>query len=426
MFVASSVITKIYKRTLNATIVGWANDTTMASVTKDETITTTIPASGRTYATAPGYLAILSQGSDAATTANNQVYVHILTGTTATQTKVTSTADVVTSGTSGTAPPAVGVACTTTTFGVGNIWYDIGAGAFFYTYWKKVVSTAVATTAGVCGGTGTTVHTIHLGGIYVNSTVYWTTPLAIATTTSANLPSSVMGGGDNWLNSSNIYIVYKDTAASPPTSYYSKTTKATTTTSGGAFSTLVADVVGTASVIEKTFVPIGVWTSNNTYGMAVSNKTATAAAVSPTAWTYMIGNYLNGTTTYTDSGLSYSGTSATALNGWMLTTGYALLGTWTTTTANTPAYTLGTFYGNGTVNATQVTLGTLQGPVSVYEDAKGTMWIGWEDVDTANSNSAYAGYLAKLQGQLNAASGANALTTILAFVALFLASIFAF
>lgn len=53
------------------------------------------------------------------------------------------------------------------------------------------------------------------------------------------------------------------------------------------------------------------------------------------------------------------------------------------------------------------------------------MWIGWTDVDTANSFT-YAGYVAKLQGQINVAGGANALSTVLALVAFLLASILAF
>ena len=97
-----------------------------------------------------------------------------------------------------------------------------------------------------------------------------------------------------------------------------------------------------------------------------------------------------------------------------------------TLSSPTDAYTIqmGTFYANGTVNQAASTLAIIDGGISFFEDVKGAMWIGWTDVDTANFLT-YAGYVAKLQGQINVA-GANALSTILSLVAFLLASIVAY
>jgi hypothetical protein len=408
----------VIRRSLNAALIAPGNDTTSESyvLKADDTIACAAPqtnSAGFMTAVAPNYFAILSAGTDGT---NQQVYVNLVTGTTATQTKITATADV-----TGTAANN-GKYCTTTVLTPGNIWYDIGSNAFFFTYVKSVATDASAISGGNCGGSPATVYTIGLGGIYLNGTVFWTAPLSLTTTTPANQPTAVMGGSDNWLNSTNLYVVYKDGSATPPTTYVAKTAK--TATAGGSFSTLVADVTGNANTIGKTFAPAGVWCSNFTYGIAVTNKTQTAAGAA--TYTYMVGNYLNGTTTYTDSGLTFS--SATALGGvwgWPLTTGYTQLVQFTATSAVN--YVYGAFYANGTANGTQVSLGTAAGAVSVYEDTNGTMWFGYQDVDSANAGLTYAGWLAKLQGQINVAgSSANALTTILTFVALLLASIFVF
>lgn len=75
-------------------------------------------------------------------------------------------------------------------------------------------------------------------------------------------------------------------------------------------------------------------------------------------------------------------------------------------------------------------LGSIQGPISFFEDVNGTEWVGWTDTDGTPTNS-YNGYLAILQGQLNYASSsssssANVLTALFAFVALCLVTVFAF
>jgi hypothetical protein len=445
--VMSSVtsITKIVKRTINNTIAGNSSDTTeMSVVGTDSSTTTTIVAGSVAKAVGPGYLALLTSGYDGS---YNQVWVTLFTGTSPVTTKLTTTTD-------STTYAATGNTCTITSFVAGNIWYDIGAGAFFYTYTKQVATSATWTTgATACPAystsTWTSVYTIYLGGIYASSTggAYWTTPLALTPATPAHSPSSVMGGGDNWLNSSNIYVIYKDTAVSTGgansatgITYSAKTTKANTTTAGGSFSSLVADtIVGTissggvasTSVVTTTFMPAGIWSSNYTFGLAVSNETETQTSTqynAPSAGitTYTITNYLNSSLTAADSGVTYS--SATGVNGiwgWQLSTGYTLVASWATAAAN--AYTWGTFYGNGTVNMTSTTLGSVYGPVSFYEDVNGTQWIGWTDYDTSANSPIMttAGYLAKFQGQLNVASGASVLSALSAF-ALFLVSIFAF
>ena len=121
----NSQLIQIIKRTLNNTIVGWGNDTSRSSVaTSDSAITTTIIALGAFYrsATGPSYLALLTQGSDGT---NYQVYVTLLAGTSLNTVKITSTLDIVA------ATSTTSQGCTITTYDIGNIWYDEGAGAFF-------------------------------------------------------------------------------------------------------------------------------------------------------------------------------------------------------------------------------------------------------------------------------------------------------
>ena len=393
-------IDKIYKRTLNATIIGWGNDTTMSCVIKDETILSAIPVSDGRATVAPGYLAIFTTGSDGT---NKQVYLTLVSGNTATMFQLTSVSDSTTS--------------TCTSFTLGNSWYDIGAGAFFYIYSKKVSSAPCGSLTGA--------HTIYLGGHYVNGTAYWPAPgLVMTPIAAANQPASIIGGGDSYLDSSNIYVVYKDSTVTPPVIYYSKTAKATSTATGGAFSVLVSD--DATPDATKTYIPLSVWASNFTHGIAVACANQTDAST----YNYPIWNFLNGTTIATDSGLSYTGLTssdggAASLSGWMLSTGYTLVGGWYTSTSNTYSYQMGTFYANGTANQTASTLATVMGPVSFFQDVKGAMWVGWMDVDTGNYMT-YAGYLAKLQGQTNVVVGADTLSIALAVVAFLLASIVAY
>ena len=171
-------------------------------------------------------------------------------------------------------------------------------------------------------------HKVYLGGHYVNGTAYWTSPLPLtasmtATGTDAFIALPRLLGGDNYLNSSNIYVVYKDITANPPVIYYSKTAEATNTTTGGAFSVLVSDDQTTNA--EKTYFPLKVWASNFTYGIAVAFNNQT----SENTYKYQILNFLNGTTTPTDSGLSYTGLTtdggAVYAGAWMLSTGYTFI-----------------------------------------------------------------------------------------------------
>lgn len=194
----------------------------------------------------------------------------------------------------------------------------------------------------------------------------------------------------------------------------------------------ISGATASTSVVTTKFVPVSIWSSNFTYGIAVSNtsqiQTSTQYPSTPGTYTYVVNNYLNSTLTYADSGVTYSSAqSSGAVWGWPLSTGYTLVGVWGTSTAGVKAYTWGTFYGNGTVNMTSTTLGSAAGPVSFYEDVNGTQWIGWTDYDTSSNTPTmtYAGYVAKLQGQLNVASGASILSTI-SLLALFFAALLAF
>ena len=407
---------KIHKRTLNATIVGWGNDTSMACVIKDEVIILPIELSSNANsvsimtAVAPGYLAILLHVTEEG---NSQIYLILVSGNTATSYTLASFSLISTP------------LCKGHYYVLGNIWYDIGAAAFFYTYSDFDYESANCQTEPT-----TYFYKVYLGGHYVNGTAYWAAPglpltASVGALSEGILAAKIKGGGDNWLNSSNIYVVYKDMTASPPVTYYSKTAKDPNTTAGGAFSVLVSDDATTDAT--KTYIPLSVWASNFTYGIAVACYNQTDAST----YNYPIWNFLNGTTTATDSGLSYTGLTnsdggAASLSGWMLSTGYTLVGGWYTSDSDTYNYQMGTFYANGTANQTASTLATVMGPVSFFQDVKGAMWVGWTDVDT-NNDWTYAGYLAKFQGQINVVvAGANTLSAVLTFIAFLLASIVAY
>ena len=430
------------KRTINNTIAAWGNDTTQASVVGDTAVSVSVIGDDQEYAVGPGYLAILSSGIDSDASQNNQVWITIISGAagTNTNTKLTTTADVY-DNTAGTTP-AVGAACTATSFNLGNVWYDKYTGAFLYTYSKKVISTAVATVAGTCGAVAGTVNTIYLGATYVNGTALLTTPISVSAATAANDVSGLIGGVDNSNYASYVWLAYKDNDATTPTTYVSKTLISANTTAVGSFSALVADSIpatpttGTSTYTTMEYTPVAVWASNFTYAVAVANTTTQtpytgSTAGTPVVITYGVTNYFNGTTTGVATAVSIGSTSGTlaGYEAWQLNTGYTVVSATTAATGSpaTTTYSLATFFANGTANATSVTAATFSysGP-QFYEDANGTMWVGWNDVDTGNSQLVYNAYLAKFQGQLNIPTFANVISTISAFVALFLAAIFVF
>jgi hypothetical protein len=249
------------------------------------------------------------------------------------------------------------------------------------------------------------------------------------------------------VNSTSIIVAYKDTTASPGVTYFSTTTKSASTSTAGTPATLVSDVTSTSSVTGLTYVPIGVWASNYTYGIATSLVTVPTNG----STTYSIENFLNGTTTGSDSGLTNNTSTslaATKLVGWPLTTGYTLLGEYAGTpldssvlestargelyeSLSSPTITsyLGSFYANGTANTTiavSTLTSSLAGPFNVFPDINGTMWIGWTDLNETESN-VYNVYMARLQQQIyTSTSSENALKTLSAFVVFCLVSVFAF
>lgn len=100
--------------------------------------------------------------------------------------------------------------------------------------------------------------------------------------------------------------------------------------------------------------------------------------------------FLNGVFTNTvGSGLSYNYANGATQHavGWLIDMGYVLVATyaswWPSIISNNLAYNLGTFFANGTVS-NQLDLGSVIGPVSLYQDINGAAWMGWTDYDTAN------------------------------------------
>ena len=196
-----------------------------------------------------------------------------------------------------------------------------------------------------------------------------------------------MGSGDNWVHSPYIYVVYKSIDVDSII-YYSKTPKSRGTTTARDFKYLLSD--NPTGLIIKTFTPLGVWASNYTYGVALADTTE----ISSSDYKHEISNFMNGTILWqdhvlNDAVITDSSGGAVSTSGWMLTSGYTLVAAWKTNIPNA----------NHTVNTTATTLGSIIGPVSFYADVNGAIWIGWTDVDTANSMT-YAGYLAKFQGQI--------------------------
>ena len=383
-------ISKIYKRTLNNTLIEMGYSNIMPYVTTETEINHFISADSNTFKTAvaPGYLAILTwgMGSDGI---NNQVYLSILNGRSVMSRQITSINDISASTCTGSSNTPT----TTTSFTLGNIWYDIGAGAFFYTYTKKLITTRCVWGA---PGIPTATYTIYLGGHYVNGAPYWAEPgLSLNPISERNAISNLMGGGDNWTKSLKICVVYKDIVTK--TIYFSWIIKAKSTTAGG-FRTLISD--DTTFDASTTYTPLSVWASNFTYGIAI----ACADQITKTYYQYLVLNFLNGPTTAINSGFSlFEGSDpnggAISLSAWASSTGYTLVAAWTTSTPDTYSYQFGTFYDNGKVSAT-ATLGYIIGPVSFYEDVNKDMWVGWTDIDTANSMT-YSGYLAKIQREIS-------------------------
>jgi hypothetical protein len=401
--VSGTTIT-IYKRSSNATIVGYGNDTVEASyIPSDSTISATgVGSSGTASIIAngvgQGYLGLLATGTDSS--GYSQVYFILVSGT-------SPTVKVVTSNTG------------TITYSSGALYYDVASYTFFYTFLGSFYDS---------GSSAPYTITINLGGynasapgLYFAAGSYSTN--AGTTYTSTGQVTNLVIGGDNFTNASNIYIAYKDTKAA--VSYYVKTTKATTTTTLGSPQSIVAD--STVSTNMTTYAPIGVWASNYTYGISLSIE----SVVSSGTPIYKIANFYNATT-LADSGIDYSTTTymALAVYGFELNTGYALLGVYQTSTSGSYAITYASFYANATLNTTSnglVTLAsTLSGPFNIFEDANGAEWIGWTDYTTSSGTTVTAyGYLAKLQGQ-DFPAFANALKGIMAFVAFCLAAVFAF
>jgi hypothetical protein len=402
---AASGSLKIYVRTLNATIVALGNDTSETSyIASDATLTTTV-GSGTLIsasfglAVGPGYLGILTVNTDSSE--DSQVYLTIVTGSTSATTKTL---------TANTASLTYQISS-----GVGSsIFYDSGSAAFFYTFLSSFGDApfTIAISAGGYFASGNSSYfaassySISLGSSY-GSTSAVTTPII---------------GGDNSTSASNIYVVYKDTSAL--ITYFSKTVKATTTTALGSSTSLVADSSTSGNV--TTYVPIGVWASNYTYGISLSLKAV------GTSTTYTIANFYNASTTGALSGIELSGATgaAMAVYGFQVNTGYALVGQWPTATDYAYEYTYGLFLANASANGTSGTLSSsLYGPINIFEDANGAEWVGWTDVvlGSPTPEYTYAGYLAKLQGQVNpSTSFANALKGIMAIVAFCLAAVFTF
>jgi len=393
-------ITEVVRRELNATIIADVTTTPAeGAVISDTTVTVTIPVSDTTSssyiaAVGPGYLAILSTGSIGSGTPEPGVQVTIIS------TSATSAS-----------PTLVSANVASNSFTIENIWYDIGSGVFFFTYIL----------------TSSSKNTLYLGGITASTgALYWAIPGLAVLSASADTISDVVSGPNNWFNSTDILVAYKDTTASPGVTYLSSTAKSTSTTAAGTPATLVTDTVSSPSL---TYVPIGVWASEYTWGISLSLTTTPSTG----SVTYSIENYLN-STTMKDSGLTNGTAAATKVIGWPLTTGYTLLGEYAGTTSDTfstvTSY-LGSFYANGTANTTiaeGALFSSLAGPFNVFADINGTFWIGWTDLDdTPTVPNVYNLYVARLQQQIfTSESSGNALTTLMAFVAFCLVAVFAF
>lgn len=135
---SNSNLNKIYKRTLNAQIVAEGNDSTEACIETVETLLIPWIAMqnvGRTIGAGPGYAAILSVGWEPGV--GYQVYINIVSGSSVSQTKLTTNTNMV------------------IYFYPGNVWYESDTGVFFYTFSEA---------------TSEPIHIIYLGGIYVDGT----------------------------------------------------------------------------------------------------------------------------------------------------------------------------------------------------------------------------------------------------------------
>ena len=100
-----------------------------------------------------------------------QVYINIVSGSSVSQTKLTTNTNMV------------------IYFYPGNVWYESDTGVFFYTFSEA---------------TSEPIHIIYLGGIYVDGTPYWNTPLTMPTIPGNSI--AYLKGGVT-ISASDIYII---------------------------------------------------------------------------------------------------------------------------------------------------------------------------------------------------------------------------
>ena len=403
-------------RTLSATVIAYANDTTETSVTtgiSDNTQSVTITAARSTtpvFNTGLGYLGIATVQSNSATAASvtmDSLVFYVVNPTSITP-KTIATSATTTSASSTT---------TSYSFAVNWVWFEDYVFYILYEAQTSVVGT----------GTTITVSGTYIQGVFVNNTaLYYSIPKAV--TTSISLTSTTAGSlgvpltygiaqNSNYSNSTSTYVTYTDISGG-----FNLVKGAVLTRATGTISTSAATIA--TSTASTTYSVGGIITYNGSagaYDWMVGNTT--------TAPTYGITAYYNGSTTASDLALTFSSpTSAPTGQGFVYSSGFGVIVKYATS-ATTNTYITQTYYNNGTVNNTlsnQSTIGTFASStqVSSFIDVNGAFWFGYVIGDTTDGSPNQA-WIGTLYGQVypQSSSASNFVATLAILLSLVIMSL---
>jgi len=312
-----------------------------------------------------------------------------------------------------------------------------------------VVWTKCVTGGGTCAGsTATLLYTdIYVQGVWGNASKVWTSAANVYTlayaSAAANTAAPVAGVLTSDLSSSATKIILAFRLTTPSTSAASNVQMNSITISSGSAgsaSTLVSDVLPTASVAAGVlYNPVGGFASTSTYGIGLGATwltwDTTTTAISTTK-TYGASVCLNASTTPT----SVANFSTATMVSYVTGTAYGnssfagfALGYGYTSGTSPVLINLATqeFYQNGTaVQTSPVAFMSIQsgGAQNLFMDQSNNWWFGYTtyDVETAGTAPYYTmkGYVGKLIATIY--SSGNFLTSTIAFLFFVVATLFTF
>ena len=248
------------------------------------------------------------------------------------------------------------------------------------------------------------------------------------TTTDSNLGSPLTGAlaqNSNYTNSTSIYVTYADIAGSYQVVQGSVIIRATGTPVTSPF--LIA--TSTSTVTSSAAGIITYNGSAGAYGWMVGNTTTSGTP------TYGITAYESGSSIVSDLGITISGSPSSAPTGisFRYGTGFGVFITYLTSGDSSGfTCTARTYYYNGTVNTSQITIGNFNFNTQQnnFIDVNGAFWSGWIVQD--DSYVIQQAWVGKLYGQINPAysnstsNTGNIHVTLITLVSFIIVSLFMF